>query len=262
MFKTLFVPFTVSGAKFSLKFIVAAQLAVLAVLWLLAPATTGIPTPASIVLWWNKLALEQGLLVELFNSIQTITAALVLSAVLSCAIAALTTADFFKPLGGFIASLRFLGFAGLTFLFTLWTSSGSQLKLALLTFGMTLFLTRSTIDLVKSVPQSDIDYGRSLGLRGWRLTWELIIRGRSADALDLVRQNAAVGWTLLSMVEGLVRSEGGIGAMLLNQNKYFNLSAVFAIQLTILAYGILQDLGLQYLRGALCPWTRLNRSDK
>ena len=62
--------------------------------------------------------------------------------------------------------------------------------------------------------------------------------------------------------EGLVRSEGGIGTLLLNQNKYFNLSAVFAIQLTILAYGIVQDFGLIYLRSVLCPWTRLNRSDK
>jgi NitT/TauT family transport system permease protein len=64
------------------------------------------------------------------------------------------------------------------------------------------------------------------------------------------------------MVEGLVRSEGGVGAMLLNQNKYFNLGGVFAIQLTILTYGILQDYALSWLRGIVCPWTRLNRSDK
>lgn len=208
------------------------------------------------------MALQQGLLVELFNSTIVIWKALLLSAFISVGIAALTTADIFKPVGTFVASMRFLGFAGLTFLFTLWTSSGSQLKLMLLTFGMTVFLTRSTIDVVKSIPQSDIDYARSLGLKGWRLTWEVVIRGRSADMLDLIRQNAAVGWTLLSMVEGLVRSEGGIGALLLNQNKYFNLSAVFAIQLTILGYGILQDMGLNYLRSVICPWTRLNRSDK
>ena len=186
----------------------------------------------------------------------------VLVHVSGCVLLVQQRADFFKPLGTFVASMRFLGFAGLTFLFTLWTSSGSQLKLMLLTFGMTVFLARSTIDIVKSIPQSDIDYARSLGLSGWRLTWELVIRGRMADMLDLVRQNAAVGWTLLSMVEGLVRSEGGIGTLLLNQNKYFNLSAVFAIQLTILAYGIVQDFGLIYLRSVLCPWTRLNRSDK
>jgi NitT/TauT family transport system permease protein len=232
------------------------------VFWALAPASTGIPTQLSIVHSWNTLALEQGLLLELFQSTIVIWKALFLSAFIAGGIAALVTADIFKPVGTFIASMRFLGFAGLTFLFTIWTSDGSQLKLALLTFGMTVFLTRSTIDMVKSIPQSDIDYARSLGLKGWGLTWELVVRGRSADMLDLVRQNAAVGWTLLSMVEGLVRSEGGIGALLLNQNKYFNLSAVFAIQLTILGYGIIQDFGLSYLRSVLCPWTKLNRSDK
>jgi len=261
MFKALFSPYAL-GRRFSLKFLSGISLATLMVFWALAPASTGIPTQLAIATSWNTLALQQGLILELLNSTAVIWKALALSAFLSVAIAALTTADIFKPFGTFIASLRFLGFAGLTFLFTLWTSDGSQLKLALLTFGMTVFLTRSTIDLVKSIPQSDIDYGRSLGLSGWRLTWEVVLRARSADFLDLIRQNAAIGWTLLSMVEGLVRSEGGIGAMLLNQNKYFNLSAVFAIQITILAYGILQDIGLQYLRSVLCPWTKLNRSDK
>lgn len=260
MFASLFVPFAL-GRRFSVKFLAGVSLALLVVFWVIIPASSGIPTPLSVASSWNTLALQQGLLLELFSSTVVIWKALFLSAVLACSIAYLTTADAFKSVGTFVSSLRFLGFAGLTYLFTLWTSDGSQLKLALLTFGMTVFLTRSTIDVVKSIPQSDIDYARSLGLNGWRLTWEVVIRGRSADMLDLVRQNAAIGWTLLSMVEGLVRSEGGIGALLLNQNKYFNLSAVFAIQLTILAYGIFQDVALQYLRNLLCPWTRLNRSD-
>ena len=261
MIKTLVLPYSL-GKRFSIQFLAVFWIALMGVAWIFAPASTGIPSPAAIVGAWNKLALEQALLLELYNSTIVIWKALIASALISGAIAALYTADLLKPVGTFIASLRFLGFAGLTFLFTLWTSDGSHLKLALLTFGMTVFLTRSTIDMVKSIPQSDIDYARSLGLSGWGLTYELVVRGRSAEMMDLVRQNAAVGWTLLSMVEGLVRSEGGIGAMLLNQNKYFNLSAVFAIQLTILAYGILQDIGLNALRGVLCPWTRLNRSDR
>jgi len=261
MFSSLFTPYAL-GRRFSIKFLSGISLATLMVFWALAPASSGVPSQVSIANSWNSLALQQGLLVELYNSIAVILKALFLSAVLSVGLAALTTADLFKPLGTFIASLRFLGFAGLTFLFTLWTSTGSQLKLLMLTFGMTVFLARSTIDVVKSIPQSDIDYARSLGLSGWRLTWELVLRGRLADMLDLVRQNAAMGWTMLTMAEGLVRSEGGVGTLLLNQNKYFNLSAVFAIQLTILSYGIIQDLGLNYLRGVLCPWTKLNRSDK
>lgn len=261
MFKSLITPYAL-GTRFSIKFLAGISLVILIGLWFIAPAQSGIPSPIAIISAWNMLALEQGLLVELFNSTVVIWQALILSTLIAGGVAALTTADIFKTVGTFVASMRFLGFAGLTYLFTLWTSNGNQLKLALLTFGMTVFLTRSTIDLAKSIPQSDIDYGRSLGLKGWGLTWELFLRGRSGDILDLVRQNAAVGWTLLAMVEGITRSSGGIGALLLNQNKYFNLSAVFAIQLTILAYGLLQDVSLNALRSLLCPWTRLNRSDK
>ncbi|WP_407306569.1 ABC transporter permease [Acinetobacter sp.] len=230
-------------------------------IWIALPNAAGIPSPTSIFQAWNKLALEQGLLLELFRSVVVIWEALILSALISFGVAYLTTADLFKPVGTFIASMRFLGFAGLTFLFTLWTSNGQNLKLALLTFGMTVFLTRSTVDEVKGIPLESIDYARSLGLRGWRITYEIVIRGRLHTMLDLLRQNAAIGWTLVVFVEGLVRSDGGIGAMLLIQGKYFNLSAVFAIQLTILAYGIIQDMMLNAIRFAVCPYTRLNRSD-
>lgn len=259
--QALFVPYYL-GRRFSIKFLAAVSLVLLMGFWVIAPASTGIPSPLAVASTWNTLALEKGLLLELFNSTIVIWQAIFLSAFISVGLACLYTADLVKPISTFVASLRFLGFAGLTFLFTLYTSSAHGLKLSLLTFGMTVFLTRSTIDVVKSVPQSDIDYARSLGLSGWGLTWELIARGRSAEMLDLIRQNAAVGWTLLAMVEGITRSEGGIGAMLLNSNKYFNLNAVFAIQLTILAYGLLQDVALQYFRSLVCPWTRLNRSDK
>ncbi len=261
MIKSLISPFFL-GRRFSVKFLAAGQLVILLGLWSVAPASTGIPSPMAVLTAWNDLATTKGLLLELWSSMQTIVYAIALSGLISWTIAVAFTADVFKPVGTFVSAMRFLGFAGLTFLFTLWTNSAFGLKLSLLTFGMTVFLTRSMIDVVKSAPQSEIDYARTLGLSGWRLTWELMVRGRSGDMLDLIRQNAAVGWTLLAMVEGITRSEGGIGAMLLNSNKYFNLNAVFAIQLTILAYGIVQDYALSYLRSVLCPWTRLNRSDK
>lgn len=259
MFSSLVTPYS-TGSKFSLKFLNLVSFGILIGLWVLAPAESGIPSLSAIGESWNMMALQQGLLFELWNSTIVIWKALIISAVLSCGIAYLTTADIFKSVGTFVSSMRFLGFAGLTYLFTLWTSDDTQLKLALLTFGMTVFLTRSTVDVIKSIPQSDVDYCKSLGLTGWRLTWESAIRGKLADMLDLIRQNAAMGWTILTMVEGLVRAQGGIGTLLLNQNKSLNLSAVFAIQLTILAYGIIQDIGLNYFRTLVCPWTRLNRS--
>lgn len=260
-FTSLFVPFPL-GRRFSVKFLAAGQLIILLGLWIAAPATMGFPSPIAVAVEWNNLALHKGMLLELGHSMEVIAYALVLSSFLSWAGAVLQTADFFKPSTSLVSALRFLGFAGLTYLFTLWTASQFSLKLSLLTFGMTVFLSRSMIDVVNSTPGSEIDYARTLGLRGWRLTWELMVRGKAGDMLDLIRQNAAVGWTLLAMVEGITRSAGGIGALLLGENKYFNLASVFAIQLTILAYGLAQDYLLSVIRGIVCPWTCLNRSDK
>lgn len=249
--KALITPF--ADHYIGIKILAAIQLGIFLVLWNVIP-NTGLPTIWNIAEHWNTLALEQGMLLELWASIKTITVALALSTLLSVGIGALVTADLFKPLGSFVSAMRFLGFAGLTFLFTLWTADGYQLKLALLTFGITVFMTTSIIAVVQSIPQTDIDYARTLKLKGWRITWELFIRGRLHVIMDILRQNAAVGWTLLSMVEGLVRSEGGIGSLLISQNKFFVLGGVMAIQLTILAYGIFQDYMLRWLTNIICPY--------
>lgn len=261
MIRAIFTPFA-GGSAATVRLLIVGQVALALVLWHLAPASTGLPTLAGIASEFHRLASTQGLLGELLASTSVIWQALVLSSLLSAGVAYLTTTAAFRPLGTVVSTLRFLGFAGLTFLFTLWTDGPHQLKLALLTFGMTVFLTRSMTDVVASIPAADLDYGRTLGLTGWRLTWEMVVRGRLADFLELVRQNAAVGWTLLAMVEGITRSEGGVGAMLLNQNKYFNLSAVFAIQLVILTYGVAQDWALSALRDLACPHARLARDRK
>lgn len=47
---------------------------------------------------------------------------------------------------------------------------------------------------------------------------------------------------------------GGIGALLLNHNRYFQPSGVFAIQITELVYGIAHDHLLGQLQRVLCPY--------
>jgi NitT/TauT family transport system permease protein len=53
------------------------------------------------------------------------------------------------------------------------------------------------------------------------------------------------------------RSEGGVGALLLNQNKHFHLAAVLAIQVTILLLGLGQDYAIGTVRRLLCPYADL-----
>ena len=62
---------------------------------------------------------------------------------------------------------------------------------------------------------------------------------------------------MLAMVEGIVKSEGGVGTALIAQDKYFHLPEVFAIQIVILIVGLSQDAMIGLLRRACCPYADL-----
>ena len=254
MFSSLFTPFKHLNA-WHVKVLIVTQALLALGLWF----TVGglIPTPIDVLHALQKMA-DKGLLQELWVSVKTLVISLALATVISTSIAALSTALIFRPIANAASGMRFLGFAGLTFIFLLIADGAFQLKVMLLTFGITVFMTTSMLSEVRSITQDELDYASTLKLTGWKAVLELFIIGRFDKVLDLMRQNAAVGWTLLAMVEGITRSQGGIGAMLLVENKYLNLSTVFAIQLVILLYGIVQDHVLAAARIWLCPYLQHN----
>ena len=86
----------------------------------------------------------------------------------------------------------------------------------------------------------------------WRVVWEVVILGTADQAFEVLRQNAAIGWMMLTMVEGIARAEGGIGVALLNENKHFRLEYLFAIQLVILIVGLVQDYAIGLFRQIVC----------
>jgi NitT/TauT family transport system permease protein len=85
----------------------------------------------------------------------------------------------------------------------------------------------------------------------------LPLLGQIDKAFDALRQNAAIGWMMLTMIESMVRSEGGIGARLTTANKHFYLDAVLAIQITIFLLGLGQDWLIGATKNLLCPYASL-----
>lgn len=239
--------------------LVFSQIAAFVLIWMLSSYRL-LPSPLEILTAWHKLASTEGMLVELFHSAMTLAKAIGLSSLIAFGLAYLSTAAIFKPAVTWATGLRFLGFAGITFFFTMLTDDATSLKLWLLTFGMTVFLLTSAVSMVNSVTPEEIDYARTLRLTGWQITWEIVVRGKLDQTLDIIRQNAAIGWVMLSMVEGLSRADGGIGLLLLTQSKYLSLSSIFAIQITILVYGICQDAFLKWVRTLICPYIVAEKS--
>jgi NitT/TauT family transport system permease protein len=253
----LLLPFTPVRARW-VQLLVAAQAIAALTLWSCS-GVRSLPSPAEIGVAWLDLVRQQDLLGELWTSVKVSLLALALSTLAAVAMACLATAPVFMPLARLSAALRFLGFAGLTYVFMLLSSDAITLRVAILAFGMFVFMVTALLADVAAMPRDRIDHCRSLGMRHWRITSELVLLGKADVILDLVRQNAAIGWTLLTLVEGLTRSAGGIGALLLNQNRYFLLAGVFAIQATILAVGLAQDALLSRLKDLACPWGTLGK---
>lgn len=243
-------------SKTALRFIIVFQVAVLLVVW---ATSTYVFLPKPMDVWrafadlWNHEGLGQELIVSFLLNVQ----AMAWATVISLGIAYLTVVPFFQPIANAISKGRFLGMVGLTFFFTIIFASGHRLKVSLLVFGVAVFFVTTMLDVVAQVPKEKFDLARTLRMGEWRVVWEVIVLGRADAAFDAMRQNAAMGWMMLTMVEGISRSEGGVGALLLNQNKHFRLEAVFAIQIAILLIGLFQDYALGLAKKFMFPYADL-----
>lgn len=200
---------------------------------------------------------DQGLFAQLFVSLTTNLQAIALTCALTIPLAYLTVLPAVRPLVRAMSKGRFLGLTGFVVLFTLVFGGGHALKVALLVFGLGVFLITSLYDIVEAIPREEFDHARTLRMGAWGSIVEVVIRGHLDAVIDAIRQNAAMGWVMLTMVEGLVRFEGGLGAMMLAEDKHIKLDAVFAIQAIVLAIGILQDWAFVAARRALCPYAAL-----
>jgi len=224
-------------------------------LWLAAPSV--FPRPTRVFEALRQLTATQGLLGELLVSLTLFAESLLIAAILSMGLAYLTVVPALRPIVTALTKARFLSLVGLSFIFTLTFGGGHPLKVALLVFGISTFLLTSMVDVVAAVPTEKLDHARTLRMGEWRVVWEVIILGQAGAAFDALRQNAAIGWMMLTMVEGISRSEGGIGAMLMDQNKHFNLAAIFAVQGVFLIAGFFQDMFLAFLKSTLVPHAAL-----
>ena len=243
-------------SRTAMQILIAAEALLFLLIWINSPFAV-LPRPGEVFKALGSLWMEQGLGPELWTSFTSNLQALAITVVISLALSYLTVLPVWRPMVAAISKGRFLGLTGLTLIFTLIFRGGHQLKISLLVFGMTVFFVTSMASVVAEIPRERFDYARSLRMSEWRVVWEVVVLGTADRAFEVLRQNAAMGWMMLTMVESISRSEGGVGAMLLNQNKHFHLAEVFAIQGLILIVGMVQDYGIGVTKRIVCPYSFL-----
>lgn len=215
------------------------------------------PSPVEVLQAFPELWLRDGLGDQLIRSSLVLNLkALALSILLSLPLAYLSRAPLFMPLAFGISKLRFISPAVFFLILLFATGSGHALKVWMLALGETFFLLTSAIVIVQAVPDAALDDARTLQLNEWQVTWYAVIRGTLADVLKAIRDNAAIGWSMVMMVEGFVRSEGGVGVMILNRERHMDFAQVYAIAGAVILVGIAQDCCWGWIRRTVCPYAK------
>lgn len=243
-------------SKRTLYIMVVGQIATVLFFWSYSTSAL-IPKPMDILTAWKELAVTGGLVQELYASTKLCFHAILISVTTSVVMSYLTVLPFFKPAGFVMRKMRFLPMVGLSFVFTLMSTNGYDLKIKLLVFGMSVFILESMIVVVNSVSDIEYNHARTIFGNEWKVVWERVVLGKIHQMISAVKQNFAIAWTMLTFAEGLVRSDGGVGAMMLNENKHLQLDSVFAIQMSLFFLGILIDYSFGALRNFLCPYADL-----
>jgi sulfonate transport system permease protein len=246
--KSLFQPFKkISRQTFII--MVVLQVAVTLVLWHVS-SNGLIPRPGKVAAALGKLLSSSLLIDNILVSLVLTLKAMLYSIVITLFFSYLSVLPFFRGIAMFLVKCRYLTLTGLIFIFTLLTQDGSQLKLSLLVFGIVPFFVTSFLSVIMHIDKQQYELCKTLGYNNWQTLYEVIIIGKADQVFEILRQNFAIAWLMITLVEGLSMSEGGVGTLLIKYNKYNDLTNVLALQLVIFMIGI----GFDYLLGSLKRW--------
>lgn len=217
-----------------------------------------LPTPSRVLESITKILGQSFFYDNFFITLGLVLQAMGLSIVIAMAVSYLYLIPAFAPVTKFVMKCRYLTLTGLIFLFTLLTSSGHSLKISLLIFGIVPFFVTSLVSVIDGIDKAEFDLCKSLRMTNVEAWWEVVILGTLDQVFEVMRQNFAISWIMITMVEGLNMSEGGLGTMLIKSNKYIDLGTVFGILVVIFFVGVCSDYLLAALRKWLFPYTRFN----
>lgn len=188
---------------------------------------------------------ESGLIEDLVVSLKVIFEAGLIALPVGALLAYLYECEFFKPPIILIAGLSNLGPLAVIAACLYMGFSGMEVKVYTMTFVILVYFLSA---LLQNRPtQDDLDLARTMHMTPWQSLWHVTIRGRLYDTLRAFIPNLAMGWAMLSVVEGANRDAGGLGDVMLKQDKISSMAGIAVISIISLAFGLLIRFALKKL---------------
>ena len=162
---------------------------------------------------------------------------------LACALAMLWE-PWADALLGLMAILHPLPSISILPILLLWFKTGTHSIILLIVFSAFWPLTASVYGGLCSIPRTQVEVGRNLGLTGFGLVSQVMLPA----ALPAIISGLRVGWArawqasvAAEMVFGASGKEGGLGWFLYKQRYFLEIPNVFAGMLVIVVIGLLVE---------------------
>ncbi len=214
------------------------------------------PTPLQVLSGFSTLWSE-GLVVHIGSSLALCFQAVLYSVVISLIFCYLSPLPLLKPIASTISKFRYLPLAGIAFYLSIIITSARTLQVWVLVVFMSTFFITSILSVINEIPEEEFDHAKTLGCTRWEMLLEVLIKGRFDYVIESIRQNLAIVWMMLIAVESILAAAGGLGFLIKNSDKLGNQGRVIALQIIILAIGILLDFILTKTRKIIFRFSKI-----
>ena len=221
-----------------------------------------LPKPDGVFHSISSIVSESTFLDNFVATLGLIIRGMAVAIIISLLLVYLSIIPAFRYIALMVSKFRFLTYTGLVFVFTVAIQDGHDIKISLLLFGIIPFFVTSLMAYIKDIPQKEYELCYTLKFSKWQTLYEIVIKGKLHLVLEVIRQNFAIAWMMITTVEGLSMSEGGLGTMMLKSNRVLKMDDVFGVLFIILVTGILFDYIFDLLKVWLFPYTNTKRYNK
>ena len=244
--KKLFTPFE-EVDKRVLSTVAFLQIMLLLYAWAAwVPEKSFFPSLGAVLTGWVEMW-QKGLFFHITQTLRLCGTATLISIVFSCVVAYSSKIPFFNFIANLATKFRYNPIQGFTLFLTTMTGGGRSLQITILVIFMSFYFITALITIINDIPPEDYDRRKAQGMSRWKILWKVVILDRLDYLLEVVRQNLSITFMMIVSVEAMNKECGGLGAMLVDTNRGLNFPNIFALQLTILAIGILLDTILKYI---------------
>lgn len=213
------------------------------------------PSPSEVLDALYKMWSKHQLLSHVWSTIKLNIVGLLYSTIISLLISYSSVIPVFQPFNSVVKLLRYIPFIGFTLIFFSLFTIGWPTKVAMLTTGMTFFLVTSMTDAVSSIPRMKYELAKVLGYNDLQIFYNVVVRPTLPQMIDMVAQNAAIGWIMITSIETYSRNEKGIGTQIYAYYSTNNLPEVYGLLIIIGIIALLEDGIFSLLKRYLFPYS-------